>query len=81
MSNIESLLRNHGENLTEISLNRLEIENNMQSYPINLPKLKSLVLDDNIDETYGNTPIFPGSLFNFFMNARNIEVRILNHLI
>jgi len=75
MSDMEGLLKLHGDKLTEITLDRLEIDNNSISYPIYLPKLKLLCLNDNISEYNGALSIFPTTFFNFFLNARNIDVR------
>lgn len=77
MSEMERLLKLHGDKLTEITLDCLEIDNDSISYPIYLPKLKLLSLNDSISEYNLALPIFPTTFFNFFLNARNIEVRVI----
>jgi hypothetical protein len=72
VADIEVILRNLGENLTSISLSYLNVANNSISYPMSLPKLKSI----NFDAPSGD-PMTVVALLNFFLDARNVEVSVL----
>jgi hypothetical protein len=74
VADIEVILRNLGGNLTTISLSYLIVANNSMSYPMNLPKLKSINFDAPSED-----PMTVVALLTFFLNARNVEVSVLSY--
>jgi hypothetical protein len=78
MSNIGKILKDHRNHLTTLVMEHMRLVDDKPSYPINLSCLKSLSIDDSFTiETILVTPIFPNSLFYFFLDARNVEVSSL----
>lgn len=70
ISDMENILMTFGENLTTISLSSINVANNMEAYPMNLPKLNSITLDPVMEED----PIITANLLRFFLYASNVEV-------
>lgn len=67
---MENMLKTFGKNFTTIFLFSVNVANNMEAYPMNLPKFKSITLDTAMMDY----PIITANLFRFFLYASNVEV-------